>query len=439
MGFGVKVSVIGLGFVGSVTAGCLAASRREVIGVDIDPAKVEMLSRGLAPVLEPGLSELFAASGQTGHLTATSDLAGAIADSEMSLICIGVPTQADGKQDTAALERLAAAIADAIGRGDRFHSVVIRSTVLPGTTRGRILPILEQALGRIGTRFGLAHHPEFMREGSAVADFRHAPRTVIGELDTRTGEALAALYRGFERPVFRTTPELSEAAKYADNAWHALKVTFANEIGTICHAGEIDSHTLMELFCADTQLNISPAYLRPGFGFGGACLAKDLRALTRWSAQAGLELPLLSQVDASNRRHLRRSVDWLLASGRRRFAMLGLAAKTGTDDLRDSPFLHIARELRAAGREVRAFDPNVSRGRQSPSHSDYVGKVAAELDTLLTDDLPGLVAWSDAVAVCSSAPEYREALALIGAQHIVLDFARLAARDAGQHAYRTFV
>ena len=435
----VKISVFGLGFVGTVTAACLAERGHAVVGIDVDPAKVAMLSRGLSPVLEPEVAELLQSSARAGLLSATMDLDAAVAGSEISLICVGVGSDTHHAQDTDGLEALVREIAAAIARKGSFHSVVVGSTVLPGTTRGRILPVLEQVLGPIGTRFGLAHHPEFMREGTAVADFRNAPRAIIGELDTRTADALAALYGAFSRSLFRIPPERAEAVKYAENAWHALKVAFANEIGTICNADGIDGHAVMELLCADDRLNLSAAYLTPGFGFGGACLPKDVATLVRWGEKAGLDLPLLSHIDPSNRRHLQRSVDWLLASGRQRFAMLGLAYKTGTDDLRASPFLHIARALRAAKRDVRVFDLNVSAGRKNPSHEDYVGKVAGELDTLLTDDLPALAAWADAIVICSYAGDDREIFSLIGPHHVVLDFARIAAVDARPHAYHAFV
>jgi GDP-mannose 6-dehydrogenase len=436
----VRLSIFGLGFVGTVTAGCLASRDHEVIGVDVDRSKVDMLARGHSPVLEPEIENLLAAGMRAGRIRATLDWEAAVAESEMSLVCVGVGTEADGTQNVAALELVVRRIGEAIAKKGRFHSVVVRVTVLPTTMRRRILPLLEQTTGKtVGVGFGLAHHPEFMREGSAVADFRQTPRTVIGVFDQRTADLIAELYGEFSRSVFRTTPEVSEAIKYADNAWHALKVAFANEIGTICNAGQIDSHAVMELFCADDRLNISRAYLKPGFGFGGSCLTKDLRAIVHWGEATGLELPLLSAVERSNQRHLQRSVDWLVASGRRRFALLGLAYKAGTDDLRASPFLHLARELRALGREVRAYDPDVSQGRQNPSHHDYVRSVDPGLDTLLTDDLRSLAAWSDAIVICSYAPRYREIFTLIGPDHIVLDFARTAAADVGPHRYHAFV
>lgn len=432
-----KISVIGLGFVGTVTAGCLASRGCEVIGVDTDRSKVETLSCGLSPVLAPGIDELVAEGARSGHLGATCDLEEAIDASDLSMICIGLVTAADGSQDLAPLDGLVHAIGGAISRKGRFHSVVVRSTVVPTTTRKRLLPILEGAVGPIGARFGLAHHPEFMRAATAVSDFQHASRIIIGALDDQTAHNLVELYEDFAGAPFRTTPEMSEAIKYADNAWHALKVAFANEIGTICSANQIDGAAVMDLFCADTELNISRAYLRPGFGFGGACLSKDLRALVHWGAEAGLKLPLLSNVNASNECHVRRSVDWLLNSGRQRFALMGLASEPGLDDLRSSPFLQIARQLRAAGRESRAYDPDVSKGRSNPSRHDYVDGVSGELDSLLADDLRELVEWSDAVVMCSQAPP--DVFSMIDGDRIVLDFARIATARRGEYRYHAFV
>lgn len=432
-----NISVFGLGAVGTVTTACLAYQGHNVIGVDVDRPKVDALSSGRSSVREPGVEELLAESHRSGRLSATLSATGAIAESDISLICVNVDTEPNGQQAIAPLEELIGEIGEAIARKGRFHSVVIRSTILPTTTRRRLLPILERTAGPIGTTVGLAHHPEFIREGSAVADFSNAPRTVIGELDARTGGILTELYGPFSQSLYRTTPELSEAVKYADNAWHALKVAFANEIATLCHPDGIDSQALMELFCADNRLNISSAYLKPGFGFGGACLRKDLRAFVHWGEAAGLELPLLSNVDNSNVRHIRRSIDWLLASGRERFAVLGLASKAGTDDLRSSPFLHIVRELRAGGRDVRAFDREVSAGR-SAQHR-HAGSGNMSLDVPLTEDLPELIAWSDAVVICSHDKEHGSIFPMLRPDQVILDFARILAGDSTAPAYRAFV
>ncbi len=432
------ISVFGLGAVGTVTTACLAYHGHHVIGVDVDQSKVDALSRGLSPVREPKVDDLLAASLRSGRLHATLSAEDAIAASDISLICINVDTEPSGQQAIAPLEQLIGRIGEAIARKGRFHSVAVRSTVLPTTTRRRLLPILERTAGPIGIRAGLAHHPEFIREGTAVADFSSASRSIIGEFDARTADVLAELFSPFSRSTYRTTPELSEAVKYADNGWHALKVAFANEIGTLCHRDEIDSRALMELFCADNQLNISSAYLKPGFGFGGACLQKDLRALVRWGEAAGLELPLLSNVEASNNSHLKRSIDWLVASGRQRFAVLGLATKAGTDDLRSSPFVHIVRKLQASGLQVRAFDRDVSAGR-SARHR-HAGADDVLPDVPLMEDLPELIAWSDAVVICSHGKEYKSIFPMLRPDQIVLDFARALPGDtATPAAYRSFI
>jgi len=432
----VNISVFGLGAVGTVTAACLASRGHQIIGVDVDPSKVDMLSRGLSSVREPEVDGLLAAGLKSGLLSATLSAEDAVTASDISLVCINVETGPDGWQDIAPLEQLIGQIGEAIRRKGRFHSVVVRSTILPTTTRRRLLPILERTAGPIGARVGLAHHPEFIRKGAAVADFSNPPRTIIGELDVPTADRLAELCGPFLQSLYRTTPEISETVKYADNTWHALKVAFANEIGTLCHPDRIDSHALMELFCADIRLNISRAYLKPGFGFGGACLGKDLRAFVHWGKAAGHELPLLSSVDASNISHLKRSVDWLVAGGRQRFAVLGLASKAGTDDLRSSPFVHIVQELRASGRDVRAFDRDVSAGRLARHR--HAGSEATRLDLPLTEDLPELIAWADAIVICAYSADTRSVLSMVRPDQMILDFARILTADTGMPAYHAF-
>jgi GDP-mannose 6-dehydrogenase len=428
-----KISVFGLGFVGTVTSGCLAAGGHELIGVDNNEWKIEALQSGRAPIVEPEIEELLARSKFEGRLHATMDANAAVAGTDMSLICVDVGTGPDGSQNTASLEQAVHDVGAAIAAKGKFHSVVIRSTLLPTTTRRLVLPILEQSTGKVlGTGFGLAYHPEFIREGSGVSDFRNAMRTIIGEFDAATAEMLIGLYREFSASIFRTTPELSEAAKYADNAWHAVKVTFANEIATICNAEQIDSAALMEMFCADSRLNISKAYLNPGYGFGGSCLAKDVTAIVHRSEKAGLDLPLLSNVIASNQRHIQRSVDWIVSHGRNRFAVLGLAYKAGTGDLRNSPYLQIALALRSAGKEVRAFDVDVSRATAASTTTTHFMDEGG--DSLLTDDLQALATWCDTIVICNYTPEYSQILQSVGTEKTILDFARKMA--IGTHPLR---
>jgi GDP-mannose 6-dehydrogenase len=403
-----KISVIGLGFVGSVTAGCFAEMGHDVIGVDVDADKVELFARGRAPVTEPGIDELMTRGWRAGRLSATADLEAAVARSELSLICVGTGSRHDGSQDIGAIEHLVQRIGSAIARTSHCHSVVVRSTVLPGTTRGRFLPVLQRAVGRpVGESFGLAVNPEFMREGSAVADFWKPPRIVIGEIDAKTADKLAAIYDRLASTVFRTSAEVAEGAKYVDNSWHALKVAFANEIGMICRATGLDSRALMEIFYADDVLNMARAYLRPGFAFGGPCLPKDVAALVRQGAALGLELPILSRIAASNERVIDQGVRRILLTGHARIAMLGLTHKAGICDLRGSPYIEVVKRLNAAGRSVRAFDPNVHRGRAEAAQHGYTDGVISALDEILVEDLDELLAWAQTVVSRSTPPNIR--------------------------------
>jgi len=297
-----------------------------------------------------------------------------------------------------------------------FHAVTVRSTVLPATMRTRLLPILEHATqGKLGSAFGLVYLPEFMREGSGVSDFKDAPRAVIGEFDAPSADSVSELFGPFARAVHRVSPEIAEATKYVDNCWHGLKVAFANEIGAVCHAAGLDSTGLMDLFIKDTRLNISEAYLKPGFAFGGSCLSKDISALVRWAKETNLALPLISQIEPGNTHHLQRTVQWLIGNGGVRYALIGLAYKAGTNDVRSSPYVRIANDLRLAGKQVRAYDPSVA------ARSDN----GDGLRGFVSNDLVEVVAWADTIVLCSGVADLGQVAALAG-DKLILDFANLA-------------
>lgn len=417
-----KISVVGLGFVGTVTGACLCELGHEVVGVDLDPGKVDLFSRGRAPVLEPHLDELVAEVWRSGRLRGMSDLAAAVAETDLTFVCVGTLRNADSTQDISAVEAVIQRIGEAIATKKAFHSVVVRSTVLPGTTRGRIMTLLERATGGfVGEAFGLANNPEFTREGSAVADFRKPPRIVVGEIDPHTGDRLASIYSGIGTSLIRTNAEVAETVKYADNAWHALKVVFANEIDAISRISGADGREVMDIFCADRDLNISPAYLRPGFAFGGPCLPKDVDVLTQWGRSNGVEIPVLAHISKSNEGVIARAASEILDSGLSRIAFLGLAYKAGVGDLRGSPIAVLVQRLLKAGRSVRAFDPDVSRGRELQTRHDYTDDALEGLDGLLTDDVDDLIAWGEMVVVASHADRYSSALSKLEPRHIVVD------------------
>ena len=307
-----NISVFGLGYVGTVSAACLAARGHRVLGVDVNPLKVEMINDGRAPVIEPGLSELVAEGVESSKLAATEDVAYAVSETDLSLICVGTPSAANGGLDVTGVERVATSVGTALRSSSRRHTVVMRATVLPGTCRNVVLPHIEESSGlTAGKDFGLAMNPEFLREGSSIEDFLAPAKTVIGQLDEASGDAALVLSEGLPGPTFRVPLELAEMTKYAENAFHALKITFANEISVASKAFDVDSHDLMEILCSDTKLNISSAYLRPGFAFGGSCLPKDLRALVHSARRHDVELPLVESIMQSNEHHLQRaSMPW---------------------------------------------------------------------------------------------------------------------------------
>lgn len=417
-----KISIIGLGFVGTVTGACLCEMGHEVVGVDLDQGKIDLFARGRAPILEPQIDQLMADVWRSGRLRGTADLAAAVSETDVTFVCVGTLRNPDGSQDLSAIESVIQRVGEAIVRKSTFHSVVIRSTVLPGTTRGHIMKLLERATGgSVGESFGLAYNPEFTREGSAVADFRAPSRIVVGEIDAQTGDRLASIYSGKKSPVFRSSPEVAETVKYADNSWHALKVVFANEIDVISRFAGAGSNEVMDIFCADTDLNISSAYLKPGFAFGGPCLPKDVNVLTHWCQSNGLEVPVLAHISESNKHVIVRASSEILGSRLNRVAVLGLAYKAGVCDLRGSPIAALVQRLVEAGRTVRAFDPDVSRGRRLTTRHDYTDDALDSLGDLLVEDIDALLEWAEMVVVTSHADQYSAALSKLDPRHTVVD------------------
>jgi len=420
-----KISVFGLGYVGCVSAACLASQGHEVVGVDVNPTKIELISRGRAPLLEERIGELTAEVVRSGALRATADIAEAIAATEISLICVGTPSAPSGSMSTEYLERVAEQIGAALADQRRWHTVVFRSTMLPGTCTDLLVPILEKASGlTAGVDFGVAVNPEFLREGSSVRDFFEPPKTVIGELDTRSGDVVASLYEGLPGEVFRVPIPVAEMAKYADNSFHGLKIAFANELGAVCRVLGIDSHQMMDVFLADRKLNISTAYLRPGFAFGGSCLPKDLRGLVYAARRADVSLPLLSHVLPSNEEHLRRAFDLVAATGKRRIGLFGLSFKPGTDDLRESPLVELAERLLGKGYDLRIYDDNVAVSRLMGANREFIESRLPHLGDLLADSVDDVVAHADVMVVGCKDPAVLAALDAAG-DRTIIDLVRL--------------
>jgi GDP-mannose 6-dehydrogenase len=432
-----RISVFGLGYVGCVSAACLAARGHDVLGVDVSPAKVEMVGRGQAPVVEERIGDLIADMVAAGALRAGSDAAAAVAATDVSLVCVGTPSAPNGSLSTTYLERVAEQIGAALAGAGHRHTVVFRSTMLPGTCLDLLVPILEKASGKVaGLDFGVAVNPEFLREGSSVRDFFDPPKTVIGELDEASGDVVARLYEGLPGDVFRVPIPVAEMVKYADNAFHGLKIGFANELGAICRALELDSHRVMDVFLADRKLNISPAYLRPGFAFGGSCLPKDLRGLVYAARRADVSVPILEHVLPSNEEHLRRAFELVVAAGSRRVGLFGLSFKPGTDDLRESPLVELAERLYGKGYDLRIYDGNVSLSRLVGANREYIQARLPHLGELLCASVDDVLAHAEVCVIGTSDPVVLAALDRMG-DRSVIDLVRLPDAER-RRAYRGY-
>lgn len=395
-----SISVFGLGYVGTVTAACLAYRGNNVIGVDLSRTKVEALNSGKSPIVEPRVSEMIAEAHQAGRLHATSSAESAVLNSDISFLCVGTPSLRNGKLDLGHIEPVCRGIGEILKKKNSFHLVVLRSTVLPGTAESIVLPTLENSSGkRLGRDFGVCVNPEFMREGTAVADFLEPSITIIGAADNVHSALVREIYTWAPGRIFETSIRSAEMVKYVCNAWHAVKVAFANEIGTLARGLEVDVESVVEIFTSDNKLNISPAYLKPGFAFGGSCLPKDLRAMNYRAKELDLKLPLFESIMPSNEEHLMRAVDLVLQTGKRKIGMLGLSFKAATDDLRESPHVQLVKRLLGEGREIRIWDNNVSLGRLIGSNRDYIEQVIPHIGSLLKENLEEVLRDSEVVVI----------------------------------------
>jgi GDP-mannose 6-dehydrogenase len=421
-----KVSVFGLGYVGSVSATCFAADGHHVVGVDVNPEKVALINAGRSPVVEPGLDDVLGRVVSAGFLRATSDTAAAIRDTEVSLVCVGTPSRRNGSLDLTHLQRVCEQIGRHLANTNHYHVVVIRSTVLPGTTHEVVIPALERESGRkYGEGFGVSVNPEFLREGTALKDFRKPPLTLVGHNHAADASGTIALYQAIDAPLFSTSIRVAEMMKYTSNTWHALKVCFANEIGNVCKRLGVDSHEVMEIFCRDEKLNLSPYYLKPGFAFGGSCLPKDVRALQYRAKEVDVELPVISQILASNRLQIQQTVDGILETGRKKIGLLGLSFKAGTDDLRESPLVILAEALLGKGLSLSIYDKNVSLARLVGANKEYIENQIPHLSSLLRDSLDDVIEGSEVIVVGNQSPEFAAAITRCRRDQIVVDLVRL--------------
>jgi GDP-mannose 6-dehydrogenase len=406
-----KISVFGLGYVGAVSAACLVRDGHEVIGVDVDEKKLEMLRNGCAPIVEDQIQEITRDAVFSGRLTVTDDAAYAIENSEISFVCVGTPSLPNGDQDQNAILEVSRQIGDALSSTPRYHSVVFRSTIRPGTIDEKIRPVLEDSSGKVSdVDFGICFQPEFLREGSSIKDYDNPPFTVVGTNARRSAELLRQLFSNLPAEFIETDVGTAECLKYACNAFHALKITFANEIGRITSAYDVDSRSVMDLVCKDTSLNISPVYMRPGFAFGGSCLPKDLRALSYMARMRDVSSPMLGSIMDSNSAHLEHAIEIIMQHGARKIAMIGLSFKVGTDDLRESPLVSMAERFIGKGLDLGIYDPQVNLSMLLGANKSYIERHIPHIAALLSDNFQETVDGAQAIVVGADYPDVAENL-----------------------------
>ncbi len=418
-----RINIYGLGYVGCVSAACLANNGFDVTGVDVDKLKVDTINKGRSPIVEPGLKEAIKKAVASKRLRASANGAG---PADISIVCVGTPSNDNGSLQFQYIRRVAEQIGNFLGKNGNYHVVNIRSTVLPGTVEEMVIPLLEEhAKKKAGKDFGVCMNPEFMREGTSINDYFHPPFTVIGQIDKKSGDATEKLYAGIQAPLFRTTIKAAEIVKYSCNAFHALKIGFANEIGNTCKIFNIDSHEVMKIFCQDKKLNISPVYLKPGFAFGGSCLPKDLRALLHKAKEADLQLPILESILQSNNHQIEVAYRLIAKTRKKKIGLLGLSFKPDTDDLRESPMVELAEKLIGKGYDLRIYDREVSIARIFGSNKKYIEKVIPHISSLMEDSLNEVIKKSEVIVVTKITEETENLLARSNGNKIIIDLAKL--------------
>lgn len=431
-----NISIFGLGYVGTVVAGCFAKAGHRVTGVDTEQTKVELINSGRSPIIEAEIEELLSAGVAAGTVRATTNAADAVGATELSLLCVGTPSQTSGELDLTYIRRVCEDIGAVLRGKATRHVVVVRSTVLPGTIRDVVIPALERTSGKVFDKdFGVVMNPEFLRESTAVADFYAPPKTVIGSRNRADGELVARLYEGIDAPLIHTSIEVAETVKYCDNIFHALKITFGNEVGALCKAIGVDSYEVMRIFCQDTKLNLSPAYLKPGFAYGGSCLPKDLRALTWLARSRDVEIPMLAHISPSNDAQIKNALRLIMSEGKRRIAVLGFAFKGGTDDLRESPLVTVIEALLGKGCELRLFDPFVNTARLVGANRRYIEGHIPHIAKLMVSSAEEAVAVAETVLIGNINQDYAPALAKLTAEQRVIDLTSSGKKPATAARY----
>ncbi len=431
-----KLSIFGLGYVGSVSAACFARDGHDVTGVDVHPLKVEIINSGRSPIVEPEIEQLISNAVAEKQLRATTKPAEGIANSDASLVCVGTPGNVNGSLDLAHVKSVCREIGMALASHDRYHVVVMRSTMLPGTIEKEVIPALEVYSGkRVGKDFGIAINPEFLREGTSVHDFDNPPFTLIGADDERVSQLVSHLYAKLSAPVLTLGIREAEMVKYACNCFHGLKVAFANEIGNICKAMDIDSHRVMEVFCQDTKLNLSPYYLKPGFAFGGSCLPKDLRAITYKAKELDVNVPLLGSILPSNQNQIERAIELVLGTGKKNIGVLGLSFKQGTDDLRESPMVTLIERLIGKGLKLVIYDRDVELARVSGANKEFIEREIPHISSLMHGNLDEVLEKSEVLIIGKKEEEFRSLLSKVKPGCVVIDLVRMFDNREQQAGY----
>ena len=422
-----KISVFGLGYVGAVSCGCLAQDGHQVIGVDPNETKVDLINQGKSPIIEEQIGEMLESAVERGLLSAVTDAATAVANSDVSLVCVGTPSQKNGSLDLQYVSSVCQEIGRELSKKSSRHIVVLRSTTLPGTMRGTVIPALEESSGMVaGQDFGVCNNPEFLREGTAVYDYFNPPKIVIGELQDGDGDVLAEIYKDLDAPLVRASVETAEMVKYVDNVWHALKVSFANEIGNICSELQLDGQEVMEIFCQDEKLNLSPYYLRPGFAYGGSCLPKDLRALNYKATQLDVEAPVLRSISASNDLQIKRGIDLVQDAGNKNIGVLGFSFKSGTDDLRESPVINLIEFLLGKGCDLRIYDKNVNISRLVGANREYILKAIPHIAEIMVASVDAVLEASDTIVVGNGSAEFADIATRVRPEQTIVDLVGVA-------------
>jgi GDP-mannose 6-dehydrogenase len=422
-----KISIFGMGYVGAVSAGCLAGQGHEIVGVDPVQTKVDLINAGKTPIIEKDIGGLIKEGVQSGKLRATISASEAVNATDISFVCVGTPSQLNGNLDLKFIRRVCERIGEAIREKEEFHVVVIRSTILPGTMRNVVIPTLEDASGKkSGIDFGVCNNPEFLREGTAVYDFHHPPKTVIGETDSGSGDLLAGIYNKLSAPLIRTDVETAEMVKYVDNCWHALKVGFANEIGNLCKAVSVDGHKVMDIFCQDTKLNLSSYYMKPGFAFGGSCLPKDLRALTYKAKSLDLDLPILNSILHSNRLQTERGLQMVMAQPGKKVGILGFSFKAGTDDLRESPTVEVIERLLGKGYDIRLYDKNVNLASLVGANRDFILNVIPHISKMMVKSIDEVLEHAETIVIANGSEEFHTITDRIADHQVIIDLVRIS-------------